>query len=616
MLRYNNNNTNNYICSVVVKAVKPAAVPVAVTADTHLHTKVYSVNLQESLEVCQEIMIKVLSIFLVCCCVFVSSHKSCYHPWTLEKEENGKIKCECGNDVQGIVKCDSNSFELHILQSYCMTYSESLNTTVGHCAITLLNIRKELDANNTSDLNEAMCGSLKRTGQLCGGCKEGYAPPVYSYGLACVRCSSYEYNWLKYIAIAFVPLTAFYILVLILRLSALSGNMDVFILLCQLLSAPEIMQVYIQNFPIMSVTARRLSQAIITLYGIWNLDFFRTVYEPFCLHPRLTNMEVLLFDYVVAVYPLLLIFLTYICVSLHDKYRIVVFLWKPFYKCLAHIRREWYIHKSLVDVFATFLLLSFLKLFNVSFSLLVPTVLYDIHGQKLHSYVLYIDGTVNYFSKDHIPYAILAIIMLCLFNIAPVIVLFIYPCRSFHRCLNRFPCQLRVLHTFMDAFHGSFKTSPFDCRYFAALYLLLRIVNVVLLSCFQNSIYLPILSVLVILVSVLVSFMKPRRYYWYNIIDVLLLVSVSTGILLFFIMNIVTLSIAPQLALHGDYNYVVYSILITTPAVYFLLLLLYSVTPRAVFNLFQKVYTYSVGVWKSCRSEELQNERLPLLIDY
>ena len=37
-------------------------------------------------------------------------------------------------------------------------------------------------------------------------------PIIY---LGCVKCEDYKYGWLKFIAAAFVPLTAFYILVIV-----------------------------------------------------------------------------------------------------------------------------------------------------------------------------------------------------------------------------------------------------------------------------------------------------------------------------------------------------------------------------------------------------------------
>ncbi len=132
--------------------------------------------------------------------------------------------------MHGIVRCDSNTFQLQVLQSYCMTHSDQLGTTVGHCILTFLHLYMTLyTASNVSTLNDAMCGSLHRTGQMCGGCINGYAPPVYSYSLTCVDCFDYKYHWLKFIVTALLPLTIFYIAVLILRISALSPNLYYFV---------------------------------------------------------------------------------------------------------------------------------------------------------------------------------------------------------------------------------------------------------------------------------------------------------------------------------------------------------------------------------------------------
>ena len=61
------------------------------------------------------------------------------------------------------------------------------------------------------------------------------------------------------------------------------------------------------------------TQAIIAYFGIWNLDFFRLLYTPLCLHPNTTTLQVLSLDYIIAVYPLLLIIFIYTLVRLHYK---------------------------------------------------------------------------------------------------------------------------------------------------------------------------------------------------------------------------------------------------------------------------------------------------------
>ena len=62
---------------------------------------------------------------------------------------------------------------------------------------------------------------------------------------------------------------------------------------------------------------------------MWNLDFFRALYTPFCLHPETTTLQILALDYVVAVYPLVLLVVVYLFVKLHDsnsKYIIIMFV--------------------------------------------------------------------------------------------------------------------------------------------------------------------------------------------------------------------------------------------------------------------------------------------------
>ena len=76
-----------------------------------------------------------------------------------------------------------------------------------------------------------------QTGLMCTECVDGYAYPVYSYSLACVECKDYGYNWLKYIAVAFLPLTVFYIIVILFRISVTSGAMNGYVLMCQLLTS-------------------------------------------------------------------------------------------------------------------------------------------------------------------------------------------------------------------------------------------------------------------------------------------------------------------------------------------------------------------------------------------
>ena len=81
------------------------------------------------------------------------------------------------------------------------------------------------------------------------------------------------------------------------------------------------------------------------IYGIWNLDlsFFCMVYKPFCLHPSISIIQVICLDYVIAVYPLMLVFLIYFLVKLHDRFEMVQFIWRPAAQLLRifHLGQQW-----------------------------------------------------------------------------------------------------------------------------------------------------------------------------------------------------------------------------------------------------------------------------------
>ena len=144
---------------------------------------------------------------------------------------------------------------------------------------------------------------------------------------------------------------------------------------------------------------------ITSIYGIWNLDFFRSVYTPFCLNPSLTTLQVMSLDYIIAAYPLVLIVVMYLLVDLYShNCRPVVVTLKPFHYCSRYFRHQLNIRMSLVDAFGTFFILSYVKFLSTTMDLLAPTQVWDYYGS---SYRVYHDGTMKMFKGRHIPYAVL-----------------------------------------------------------------------------------------------------------------------------------------------------------------------------------------------------------------
>ena len=139
-----------------------------------------------------------------------------------------------------------------------------------------------------------------------------YALQVYSYELKCVKCVDYQYNWLKYLAAVFLPLTIVYILVALFSISFTSPLLSGVVLFFQMAANPT--HIYVL-FSLVDEGAiifpKKLVMIVISIADLWNLDFFR-VYYSFCLHPGASPMMIMALDYVTAVYPLFLIGITYV----------------------------------------------------------------------------------------------------------------------------------------------------------------------------------------------------------------------------------------------------------------------------------------------------------------
>ena len=406
-------------------------------------------------------------------------------PWHLPAE-NGT--CKFGSSLSGVVRRTPNTGGTTLLYFNCMTtanHTGSKRDVVGECFLhtpfTASSMEFQLPT-NISKLNSFMCSEYYRVGQLCGRCKDGYSLPVYSYSMKCIACKKSNVNWLKYLGVAFGPLTLFTIFVSLFHISPTSPYLHGFIMTAHLSCSPPILRAIVHFSEAEShySTETLIYQMYFSLLGIWSLDFFRLVYKPFCIHPKLTVLQTLAMDYVTAVYPLLLVIATYILVKLHTRdCRLVVWAWKPFKYSVRILLKKLNIRTSLIDSFSTLFLLSTIKFQSVTFDLLIPIVVYYIDGTKREKLYLFMAGDVEYFGVEHLPYGILAIIVLLLTMILPTLLLFLYPCHCFHRCLNKFNCNSVVLQSFMDVFQGLYMNgtdNTRDFRYFSGGYFLLRII--------------------------------------------------------------------------------------------------------------------------------------------
>ena len=256
-----------------------------------------------------------------------------------------------------------------------------------------------------------------------------------------------------------------------------------------------------------------------TLYSYWNLDFFRSVLPNICLN--VTPLQALALEYLIALYPFVLIISSYLILVLYDrKCPFLVYAWKPFKMLQAKVQRSWDIRTSIIDSFSTFFLLSHVKILSVTCDILIPTQIQQL-GSSKRQLALYYSPSVPYFGDYHLPYAVFAASILIIFVIFPTIIFILYPCQFFQKFLSLFPINWHFLHAFVDSFQGGYKdgTEPgtFDCRWFSVITLIIKPLFFIIWGLTLSSMYfvysLLILTILMIaLINVQPHKKTPSNY--------------------------------------------------------------------------------------------------------
>ena len=184
-------------------------------------------------------------------------------------------------------------------------------------------------------LHDVMCGPYNRKGLLCGECIDGYGPPVYSFDMKCVNCLKLSpgYAVALYLVLELLPITLFFICLIVFHFNITAGPLLGHIIFCQLYielcKENVFIYEYIQSH--VSPSIKALFTFSLTLSQFWSFDYLNTVIPPFCISEKLTNIEVKMLDFVPATYTIVLVIITGILMELHARNcRMVHILWKPF----------------------------------------------------------------------------------------------------------------------------------------------------------------------------------------------------------------------------------------------------------------------------------------------
>jgi hypothetical protein len=524
-----------------------------------------------------------------------------YPPWFFYN--TASEQCECysslNTNLKDIVKCSWNERAALLKYGYCMTYGkeELGGTFVGKCQYFEIQGHNSSDTpgyitlpGNISELNEYMCGPMNREGLVCSECSEGFGPSVTSLGYRCSKCAWYGIP--LYLFIEFVPITVFYIIIILFQINLTSAPFTAFVLSCQFAVSGSMAAFGRYSFP--SNTGYYLFIIPITFYGIFNLDFLRYILPPFCVSSHLNIVGIIFLGYVSAFYPVFLVALMWICRSYDFK----IFYWcekiliRYFAKLPLFVNQER--NMTSIDVFSTFLLLSYTKLVVIFVAVIEPDVIFNVDNQ-FNRNVLSSDPSIEWFSVHSLPYLIVSFIIFLVLILPPIILLAFYPTKLFQLLLSL--CSsggrsraLLALNTFVDKFYSSYRdglSGGRDLRGFASLYFLLRII--IYLSSITEH-FLSYSALILGATGFLIAIVRPYKKTYMNVIDTLILANMALAC------TLVNMSRQEPLGSNEAVAYLGIAIIVGTfPSIGFLTFLLCKITPfrRLLVQVKQKIKVYS-----------------------
>ena len=513
--------------------------------------------------------------------------KSC-PVWSSYNAKNDK--CECYTDIGKHFICNDQGYIVQLNSCSCSTYNWSTSvTTIGYCLYGCISFdRNSFEApTNISDI-ASMCGSYKRNGTLCGTCHKETYPAVHSFSMICIYCKHVILSWITFLVWSLIPVTIFYMIIMLLSANLMSSKLSGYILFSQSITSPFIIRVVLlQHRGIPSFhTVCKIFGAI---YGIWNLDFLKTFSNGICL--RTNSLVTLFLDIVIVIYPLCLIIFTHKFIYMYGENKIVTVVLKPIVKYITRFKRSIKTQTSLIDSVATFIYLVNIKILNSCFDLLMPVKIYMLTDNEIknNSTRLFYDADIVYFGAAHKPYGITALIVLIFFVFLPTLLLLVYPFKLVQKLFNLLlspRCQLTV-RTFVESFNRCYKDgtkeNEKDCRYFAAFPFIIRISIFLLYLMSPNGGVFLFCAIVLTTYSLVLAISEPFKDKYKHLLD--------SYILFNFLLSSCCVSYSVY-AYGSQYHYIRYIfdiivvISLTIPGVYIVIYFLYIFT-----NMLHKHFT-------------------------
>ena len=422
-----------------------------------------------------------------------------------------------------------------ISSGYWIGYELSLEcnesmTLMGRCPIGFCNSRSrwiELNythTKNSTAIDEVLCN--KRQGRLCSTCANGTVVFVHSRTYKCGEMDLCHWGWAFFLLAEILPLTVIFLGVVFFRVKLTAGGVSGFIFFAQ-------MYIYM-NTKFEALTKYTIPYKYTAfhhfIYQLFNLDFAEFDSLSFCFSDKLKNLDVLILEYAVSLYCFALIVLTILFTKFSRRFKMA----------------KWMVSSkhSIIEALSTLIIMVYSKCTFTTFSILWNQQLYSgIHPTVR---VVSLQGELEFFSTQHLPYAVMAIFVLVLFTIPLPLILLLYPLSN--KVISKLglgeTLVVRIISTmlplskflpFFDFFQGTFKN---QYRFFSGLYFIYRIIMLA-------SVLIPIVSMSYLTVTLLVIAMLvvhtlacPYKKKIHNAIDTLLFANLAiiSGLKVFIIL--------------------------------------------------------------------------------
>ena len=449
----------------------------------------------------------------------------------------------CSSHYNNILNCQQD--EPLLPAGYCATYSNHTKlVSILRCpyfqpnGYNYTSKGKIILPKIVSELNDYMCDPLNRKSLVCSECADGFGPSVTLIRFRCIKCTNaWYYGVPLFLVLKFAPVTIVYLVILVFQIRVTSAPIPCLIISAQLVKiAFGSITIPTKDEELILTNHEDIRLDMKVVLSLLNLDFHQYFVTPYCISSRLKFIHIAFISYISAFYPILLIFLTWLCIELHGRnFRLLVYLWRPFHRCFVRLRRGWDAKSDIIDAFITFFFLTYSTILYQTLLLISSTPIKNIEpsGKHFLTYVSVLDHSIGIGSKHHLLFAIPVILVSLVFNLLPFLLLILYPIRVFRSCLLKYHLNFIVMHTFMDKVYGCYRNGldgGRDMRSFSGLYIFLGVaayITVVLTHTvkvhitFINEWFAT--GTLFFVVTLTITIAKPYQKAYMNYLDTLLL---------------------------------------------------------------------------------------------